>query len=1341
MAGRGRADRHSPVDHQFDALATVGIDYGYLGKELEATPLLCGKDQKHRWFYAMALPGKGVGDWSCAAFAEQVGLAGHRRMILKCDSENAMLAFKRGVGKILQEKFGQEVVPEDAYTGKTSSQSNGLAEHAVNEIKGKVRSLKGALEEFLGIKVEVNHPSLTWLVGWAALSINLARKGLDGRTAWELRHGKKFTRKTCRFGEHVMFLKVTSQPGLRDRWFHGIWLGLSLKSDNCLVSDSEGNVLTARSFRRFAEGGQARDVDLFRKIKGVPWKPIVSSGDPPARVLIDAQPVVDAGDLPPRTSRLGEEKGPHRVHIRAGVELRDFGPTTGCPGCDAWQLGLPAVGHSEACRERIENCMRQTEVGRARLGAAKRKSLTAASSSETPAGPAAETTNSTTTPMEVTRNADESGSTQRSSPPMPVGPSSSSAGQIPQPPLPTTTTTTLTTSSTSLPEASSGSKRKAEDLPDDPHLMELGSLNSLLEVVTGVGIPTLTYYEPVSHLGKSWEEVLSEVNAVDFAELFNPGNFKALSRPFGLTCGGVYDLRSGWNLSDPVQRKQCWADLEAIDPYLVIGSPLCGPFSQWQNMPKNAASPELKAKLQEAVSHLEFCCEVYLWQYWRGKKFLHEHPLSARSWSYPCVSRLLELEGVERRTGHQCPFGQECEDKDGVTKPVLKPTGWMSNCPEILDEICLRCSNEGSPEGARHEHTHLEGGRAKAMERYTPQMIKAILRGLRNHYRKNRITPAAYSSDNIDVLFSFRSLEDFEAGPTLDEPQPEVHCEPTPWLATRGDKFFDDVTGFPLDPTLVAKGRVEELEFLQKLGLWTPAPREECITRTGRPPIGVRWVDTNKGDQENPEVRCRLVVQETKRVSGHMQPGDVFSATPPLECLRMMCSLAMSCGETLGATEADDVVILFLDISRAHPHCPMRRDIYTEFPAEHPLSQDKTLCGKLVMTLYGCRDAGQNFELFVYETVSDAGAIRGSTNPCVYCHRERRLSFFHHGDDFVIVGKRGQTQWLKRVIAVKLIVKDRGSLGPRATDLKEISILHRSLSWLAASGKQPERIEYAADPRHAEVLQQQLGFLTGKTKSVTTPGEKQGATPDKLKPLESRDLEGFRSATMRAGYLALDRPDLQFAAKECARGMSAPLVRHGEMLKRLVRYLIGAPNMVWVFSRQRFPNTIKVWSDTDWAGCPITRRSTSGTVITFGKHTWNPLSSTQVPISLSSAEAEYYGLVKAGSRAIGIINLARDFGFDLYNHLDLELLSDSSSAIGISVRRGVGKVRHLETGALWLQAAVSAKRFAVKKVDGKKNVADILTKYVDRETLTRHLVALNCRVSQVRSSALPNALK
>ena len=152
-----------------------------------------------------------------------------------------------------------------------------------------------------------------------------------------------------------------------------------------------------------------------------------------------------------------------------------------------------------------------------------------------------------------------------------------------------------------------------------------------------------------------------------------------------------------------------------------------------------------------------------------------------------------------------------------------------------------------------------------------------------------------------------------------------------------------------------------------------------------------------------------------------------------------------------------------------------------------------------------------------------------------------------------------------------------------------MTILHRVLRWVPHSDNGPERIEYEADPRHREVLSLQLGLADGKTRSVTSPFEKIKITPDTERELQENEATVFRSAVMRLGFLALDRPDIQFEAKEAARGMARPTVRHQRMLKRCARYLLQARTLTWCFARQRFPRCILVRSDTDWAGCPLTR--------------------------------------------------------------------------------------------------------------------------------------------------------
>ena len=257
---------------------------------------------------------------------------------------------------------------------------------------------------------------------------------------------------------------------------------------------------------------------------------------------------------------------------------------------------------------------------------------------------------------------------------------------------------------------------------------------------------------------------------------------------------------------------------------------------------------------------------------------------------------------------------------------------------------------------------------------------------------------------------------------------------------------------------------------------------------------------------------------------------------------------------------------------------------------------------------------------------------------------------------------------------------------------------------------------------------------------VTSPFEKIKINPDTERELQESEATVFRSAVMRLGFLALDRPDIQFGAKEAERGMARPTVRHQRMLKRCARYLLQARTLTWCFARQRFPRCILVRSDTDWAGCPLTRRSTSGTSVHFGQHTWYCSSTTQVPVSLSSGEAETYGVTKAFSRAIGMRNLAYDLGFERYGEWSLEVQTDSSAALAICQRRGCGRIRHLEAGCLWIQAALASKRVnQLTKVPGAKNTADILTKSVNRRDLDKHLLAMRLEIRNDRAAEVPQA--
>ena len=139
-------------------------------------------------------------------------------------------------------------------------------------------------------------------------------------------------------------------------------------------------------------------------------------------------------------------------------------------------------------------------------------------------------------------------------------------------------------------------------------------------------------------------------------------------------------------------------------------------------------------------------------------------------------------------------------------------------------------------------------------------------------------------------------------------------------------------------------------------------------------------------------------------------------------------------------------------------------------------------------------------------------------------------------------------------------------------------------------------------------------------------------------------------------------------------------------LKSLARYLKDRPRLVIKCGYQQEVKGVTVWTDTDFAGCVKSRKSTSAGVFQFGEHLVKSWSSNQAAIALSSGEAEYYGLVKGASMGLETASIIRDLG----RHYEdaIEVRTDASAAIGIACRTGIGKIRQIETNQLWLQQKV-----------------------------------------------------
>ena len=186
-------------------------------------------------------------------------------------------------------------------------------------------------------------------------------------------------------------------------------------------------------------------------------------------------------------------------------------------------------------------------------------------------------------------------------------------------------------------------------------------------------------------------------------------------------------------------------------------------------------------------------------------------------------------------------------------------------------------------------------------------------------------------------------------------------------------------------------------------------------------------------------------------------------------------------------------------------------------------------------------------------------------------------------------------------------------------------------------------------------------------------------------------------------------------------------------MKRVGRFIEGHRRVIFKYPFQE-AEKIDTYSDTDWAGCLRTRKSTSGGLLMLGRHLIKSWSSTQGPVSLSSGEAEFYGVVKAAGVTLGYQALLEDLGVKL----PVRLWTDSTATIGICGRQGLGKLRHVDTRSLWIQQRVRDGSVELRKVRGEANPADLFTKHLQSADKVEDLLGLmGCVYAGGRAAGAP----
>ena len=180
-------------------------------------------------------------------------------------------------------------------------------------------------------------------------------------------------------------------------------------------------------------------------------------------------------------------------------------------------------------------------------------------------------------------------------------------------------------------------------------------------------------------------------------------------------------------------------------------------------------------------------------------------------------------------------------------------------------------------------------------------------------------------------------------------------------------------------------------------------------------------------------------------------------------------------------------------------------------------------------------------------------------------------------------------------------------------------------------------------------------------------------------------------------------------------------------LARLARYLVGTEKLVLRFDHQEYGDTVRIAVDSDWAGSEE-RYSTHAGLEFHGEHLVDSWVASDQVRALSSGEAELYGIVDGSARGIFTKHTYEEMG----RTINIDVETDSTAAIGMCSRTGVGKTRHIQVRWLWIQDAIRDKVVRLRQVRGTDNEADMGTKDLDGPTHQRLLQKLPLKPTQCR---------